>query len=77
MEEVKSFYFHLAIYLIFVTLFIYLNTISTSFPWAIFPIVGWGLGVLGHAACAFGWNPLFSKQWEARKIQEFMDKELQ
>ncbi len=71
----KGFYIHLAIYLIFVPFFIFLNFRSTNFPWAIFPIAGWGLGILGHAAETFGWNPFFGKDWEERKIREYINKD--
>ena len=56
--------------------FIYLNYISNAgFPWAIFPIGGWGFGVLGHAAETFNYNPFFGKDWEERKIKEYLEKE--
>lgn len=75
-EKLKGFYLHLAIYLLFVPVFIYLNHISRAgFPWAIFPIAGWGMGVVGHAAETFNYNPFFGKDWEQRKIQELMEKE--
>ena len=72
---IKGFYTHLAIYCIFVCVFIYINLMSTSFPWAIFPIVGWGIGVLGHASEAFDYNIFFGKSWEQRKIKELMYEE--
>ncbi len=74
-EELKSFYIHFAIYLIMVPVFIYLNYRSTSFPWAIFPIAGWGFGVIGHAMEVFGYNPFLGKDWEERKLKELMDKD--
>lgn len=74
-EKLKGFYVHFAIYLIFVPIFIYLNLRSTDFPWALFPIGGWGLGVIGHAMDTFQYNPLLGKDWEERKIREFMDKD--
>ncbi len=74
-EKLKGFYIHLTIYLIFVPFFIFLNVRSTSFPWALFPIGGWGLGVLGHATEVFGWNPFFGKNWEERKLKEFLDED--
>jgi hypothetical protein len=73
-EKLKGFYIHFTIYLIFVPVFIYLNYNSNAgFPWAIFPIGGWGFGVLGHASETFSWNPFFGKNWEERKIRELMD----
>lgn len=75
-DKLKGFYAHFAIYLIFVPIFIFLNYQSNAgFPWAIFPIGGWGFGVAGHAADTFNWNPFFGKDWEQRKIRELLDKE--
>lgn len=75
-EKLKGFYSHFTIYLIFIPIFICLNYFGGSnFPWAIFPIVGWGFGVAGHASETFGWNPFFGKGWEERKIKEFMDND--
>lgn len=76
-EKMKGFYTHLVIYLIFSAFFIFLNFRSGNFPWAIFPIVGWGLGIMGHATTTFGWNPFFGRQWEERKIKEIMEKDRQ
>lgn len=74
-EELKGFYIHFTIYLIMVPVFIYLNFRSTSFPWAIFPILGWGMGVTGHAMEVFNYNPFLGKNWEERKIRELMNKD--
>ena len=73
--EIKEFYHHLTTYLIFVCIFIALNLYTTSFFWAIFPIVGWGIGVMGHASNTFRWNPFFSKEWEQRKIDEYINND--
>jgi hypothetical protein len=74
-EELKGFYIHFSIYLIMVPVFIYLNYISTSFPWALFPIVGWGAGVIGHAMEVFGYNPFLGKGWEERQIRKYMNED--
>ncbi|PKA83862.1 LytS/YehU family sensor histidine kinase [Ulvibacter sp. MAR_2010_11] len=74
-EELKGFYVHLTIYLIMVPVFIFLNYKSTGFPWAIFPIAGWGFGVMGHAMEVFNYNPFLGKNWEDRKLRELMDKD--
>lgn len=73
LDKIKGFYIHATVYMIMVPVFIWLNYTSTSFPWAIFPIVGWGFGILGHASEAFEWHPVFNKNWEERKIKELMD----
>ncbi len=75
-EKLKGFYIHLSIYILFVPFLVYLNYISnTSFPWALFPIFGWGFGIMGHAAETFNYNPFFGKNWEERKIREFMEND--
>ncbi len=35
----------------------------------------WGIGLAGHWLHVFGRNIFFSKDWEDRKIKEFMDKD--
>ncbi|RLD29498.1 MAG: histidine kinase [Bacteroidetes bacterium] len=75
MDKLRGFYIHAAIYCIFVVFFIWLNLKGSDFPWAIFPIAGWGLGLLGHASETFNHNFFFGKKWEAKKIRELMKEE--
>lgn len=75
-EKLKGFYVHLAIYIIFIPVLIFLNFISRAgFPWALFPIIGWGFGILGHATETFDYHPFFGKEWEARKIRKLMNRD--
>lgn len=36
---------------------------------------GWGIGLAFHAVKAYKINPMFDKDWEERKIREYMDEE--
>ena len=72
-ENIKGFYGNLLAYCLVIPLLIVINYNTTSFPWAIFPALGWGFGVTAHGLEAFGYNPLFGKNWEQRKMREFMD----
>lgn len=74
-KELKDFYSHLITYCVMVVVFIAINYYTTSFPWAIFPIVGWGIGVLSHAFHTFRWHPFFGRDWEKRKIEELIRKD--
>lgn len=74
-KEIKDFYSHLITYCIMVPIFFVINYYTTSFPWAIFPTVGWGIGILSHAAQTFRWNPFFGRDWEKRKIEELIRKD--
>ncbi|WP_340202606.1 2TM domain-containing protein [Ascidiimonas sp. W6] len=73
-EAIKSFYGNLTAYLIVIPILIFINYKSTSFPWAIFPALGWGFGVIAHGLEAYGFNPFLGKRWEERKIKEYMEK---
>lgn len=76
-EEIRSFYNHLIIYVIvnscIAAFNYYLNSWQTA--WFLFPLAGWGIGLVAHAIGTFNINPVTNKDWQERKIKEFMDKE--
>ena len=74
-EAIKGFYGNLIAYALVIPFLWWLNFRTTSFLWAIFPTVGWGFGVMAHGMEAFGYNPLWGKRWEEKKIRELMEKE--
>ncbi len=74
-DAVKSFYSNLMTYCVVIPCLWWLNLRTTDFLWALFPTIGWGFGVLAHGMEAYGYNPLWGKRWEERKIQELMDKD--
>ncbi len=74
-ENIKGFYGNLTAYVIVITLLALLNYYTTSFPWVIFPAVGWGLGLIAHGFCAFNYLPFLGKDWEEGKIRELMSSD--
>ncbi len=72
-EKLKGFYGNLLSYCIVIPFLVVLNVNTTSFPWVIFPILGWGFGVAAHGMEAFGYNPLWGKGWEERRIKKYME----
>lgn len=80
-KKIKGFYLHLFWYLIvniFLLVMIYKNSDSNEdffelehFTTPFF----WGIGLLFHWIGVFGRNIFFSKDWENRKIEEFMDND--
>lgn len=74
-EAIKGFYGNLAAYCLVIPSLAWLNYVTTDFPWVIFPTLGWGFGVLMHGMEAYGYNPLWGKRWEEKKIRELMEKE--
>jgi len=73
--EIRGFYVHVLVYAIAMSAMAYVNYITTEFPWVIFPLAGWGLGLLSHGVRVYNLLPFFGKQWEERKIRELMDKD--
>lgn len=71
-EAIKGFYGHLFVYTIVISVLAFINYNTTSFAWFLFPAFGWGFGLVSHGLGAYDYNPFFGKDWEARKIQEFM-----
>ncbi len=74
-EAIKSFYGNLISYCIVIPFLAYLNYHTTSFPWIIFPVLGWGYGVISHGMEAYGYHPLWGKRWEERKMRKYMEDE--
>ncbi|MBT8261199.1 MAG: 2TM domain-containing protein [Bacteroidia bacterium] len=76
-EEIKKFYSGLIMYVAFITFLAALNyyTNEWSYMWFLWVAFGWGIGLFFHAAKAFRWNPFLGKDWEERKMKEFMDDE--
>lgn len=85
-KELKGFYIHLIVYLI-INIFITTTTIMArmnggetfeeaffnfaSFSTALF----WGIGLAFHAAKVFNYNPFFSKDWEQRQINKYVEED--
>lgn len=85
-QEIKQFYKHLVVYILFNLIFIgrriYKDIVyrDESFFEAFLDVDNynlffwWGVGLFFHAIKVFGKSKLFSKDWEERKIKEYMNK---
>jgi hypothetical protein len=78
-KAIKDFYGALFAYCLVIPFLFWINwkTIGLSFPWAFFPAIGWGIGLIMQGMAAYGYNPLWGKRWEERKIQELMSADEQ
>lgn len=74
-EELKGFYGHLMAYIIVNVILAIIDIIFTpGFLWFLFISLFWGIGLIAHALTVFS-RGIFSKEWEERKIKEYMEKE--
>lgn len=77
-EDLKGFYTHLAVYAAVNTFLFLINWISNSGDWwFLYPLIGWGIAIVIHAAVLFGIEGHLGKDWEARKLRELMDEDQQ
>lgn len=77
-REIRDFYINISLFCLFIPIIIAINLYYVpDFHWFWFSILGWGTGVTVHGLTVFGLSPLFGKNWEERKIQQFMNEEKQ
>ena len=76
-EEKKGFYIHFAVYLTVNALLVIIwwatGEPGNRFPWFLFPLGGWGIGILFHFLEVF----VFSRgtsDWDRREIEKEVEK---
>ena len=76
-DKIRKFYRNLTSFTIVITGLAGLNynIYEWRYMWSLWAAFGWGLGILFHAIRTYNLNPFFGKQWEERKIKEFLEKE--
>jgi signal transduction histidine kinase len=59
-----GFYVHLMWYAVVMGFLFFLNLLTTSFQWWLFPAIGWGFGLASHFAAVFGWRWIHERVFE-------------
>ena len=73
-EAKISFYIHLGVYLAVNALLVILNlTIGGDYFWAVWPILGWGFGLVIHGVVTFLY--ISGSSWKKRMIEKEMERE--
>ena len=74
LAALKGFYVHLLVFVMVLAALTIIN-IATGGPWwVLWVLLGWGIGVLAHAATVFGGSSRAVASWEERKLREFMNE---
>ncbi|RDW17584.1 histidine kinase [Oceanobacillus arenosus] len=74
-EDLKGFYQHLLSYiLVNIMLFIINMVTDPSYWWFIYPLMGWGIGLIAHAFSVY-FDGFMGADWEEKKIKEYMEKD--
>ena len=72
-EEKKGFFIHFSVYIgVNILLVIIWAVTGAGFPWFVFSLGGWGIGILFHFLGVF----VFSRQtsWERREIEKEVER---
>ncbi len=64
-QQIKDVSVHLAVYVLVNVVFIRI-TMVTGEHWSIWPLLGWGIGVVIHALTVWGVDQWWGRAWEAR-----------
>jgi hypothetical protein len=74
-EDLKGFYQHLLSFvMVNVILFAINIVISPGRLWFYWVLLFWGIGLFSHGISVFGFNGILGRDWEERKIKEYMEK---
>lgn len=80
-KRIKGFYSHLLVYVVINIMIVIINIQNLDdgesyFQWHNFTTLGfWGIGLLAHGMSVFMPDIVLGKNWEERKIKEYMDKQ--
>ncbi|WP_248722336.1 histidine kinase [Seonamhaeicola sp. ML3] len=75
-EELKGFYYSLVSYIFVIPFLAFINYKTYwNFQWFWFPMLGWGIGLVFQAFRVFVNDGAFGRNWEKRKIEQFMRDE--
>jgi len=76
-RAIKGFYSHLITYLLVIAVLFIINLITdSSYIWAWWPALGWGIGIINHALNAFEVFNLFGAKWEKKQIEKRLGRKL-
>ncbi|WP_252107176.1 MULTISPECIES: 2TM domain-containing protein [unclassified Halomonas] len=76
-KAIKDFYAHLISYVLVITLLFAINLMSgSSYMWAWWPAMGWGIGIISHGLSAFEVLNLFGPEWEKKQIEKRLGRKL-
>lgn len=76
-RKLKGFYIHLTQYVVVIVGLGIINLYnSPDSLWFFWPALGWGIGILAHAASFFQWVPFFGPQWERKQVEKQLGRSL-
>ena len=76
-RKIRGFYIHLAQYVVVICVLAVINLVMhPSKLWFFWPALGWGIGLLAHAAATFEFIPFFGAEWERKQVEKHLGRTL-
>jgi len=76
-RKLKSFYSNLILYLVVIGVLFAINLFTDpGYIWAVWPALGWGIGIAAHGMGTFGLFRLFGPEWEKRQVEKHLGRKL-
>jgi len=76
-RKIKRFYIHLMQYVLVIALLAVINLVThPTRLWFIWPAMGWGIGILAHAAATFQFIPFLGPEWERKQVEKQLGRPL-
>ena len=75
-DEIKGFYGHLVSFVVVNLFLLFINLKYTpEYLWFFWSFISWGIGLFFHGMRVFNYFPFLSKDWEKRKIEQYIEEE--
>mgnify|MGYP000554310573 CR=1 FL=1 len=76
-RDIKGFYSHLIKYIVVISLLFIINVSTNSdYLWAVWPMLGWGVGVISHGLNVFEVFNFFGPKWEKERVERRLGRKL-
>ncbi|KJG39718.1 XRE family transcriptional regulator [Photobacterium angustum] len=76
-KGIKGFYSNLTTYVLVISALLVINYFtSPGYWWAVWPALGWGIGIVSHALSAFEVLNIFGPEWEKKQVEKRLGRKL-
>jgi hypothetical protein len=74
-QELRAFYGVMCLYVLVNAILFVVDMLTPGGTWFYWPVLGWGIGMAAWGITLFGVWSRFGRDWEERKIREYMEKD--
>jgi transcriptional regulator with XRE-family HTH domain len=76
-RKLRGFYVHAMQYAVVIPVLVAINFFSgASYPWALWPAIGWGMGLLFHGLRVHDKIPFLGAEWEKRQVEKQLGRKI-